>query len=462
MPRSPRRVATTSLVGRVTGRAGVWALLLALTGATHASAQNWPSFRGPHAGGVSDGQDLPARWSAEEGLNVRWKTRIPGLAHSSPVIWGDRLYVTTAVSSAGDDRFKAGLYGEGTASEDRSIHQWKVFALDKRTGEIVWERVAYQGVPKEKRHIKATYANASPATNGAYVVALFGSQGLYAFTSDGTLAWKRDLGRLDVGAYDAPDYEWGPASSPIIFEKTVIVQVDTQGEDYVFALDLGSGETLWKTERDELPSWGTPTVCQGEKRAELVTNGSRFIRGYDPVTGRELWRLGGSSRITAPTPVCEEGVIVVASGRRPERPLFVIRPGAEGDITPGEGRTSSPDVVWSREGRGPYMPTPLVYRGHLYVLQNQGILDCYELETGREVYRQRLPHGGSGFSGSPVAADGVLYLPGEDGDVFAVRTGPEFRLLARNPLGELLMSSPALSEGTMYLRAHHHLFAVGR
>ena len=455
-------VDMTSFVRHLKKGAGLWAVLAAVSGPHEATAQNWPSFRGPRAGGVADGQDLPARWSAEEGLNVKWKTPIPGLAHSSPVVWGDRLYVTTAVSSAGDDSFKAGLYGEGTASEDRSIHQWKVFALDKKTGEIVWERVAYQGVPKEKRHIKATYANSTPATNGAYVVAFFGSQGLYAFTSDGALAWKKDLGRLDVGAYDAPDYEWGPASSPVIFEDKVIVQVDTQDEDYLLALDLGSGETVWKTERDELPSWGTPTVCPSEDRVELVTNGSNFIRGYDPATGEERWRLGGSSQITAPTPVCDEGVIVVVNGRRPEKPIFVIRPGAEGDITLAENQTSSASVVWSLEGRGSYMPTPLVYRGHLYVLQNQGILDCYELETGREVYRQRLPHGGSGFSGSPVAADGVLYLPGEDGDVFAVKAGPGFELLSRNGLGELLMSTPALSEGMMYLRAHHHVYAVGR
>ena len=452
----------TSIVSRLKKDVGVGAALLALVGAPDALSQDWPSFRGLRAGGVADGQNLPTAWDAAEGTNIKWKTPIPGLAHSSPVVWGDRLYVTSAVSSAGDDSFKAGLYGEGTASEDLSIHQWKVFALDKKTGEVVWERVAYQGVPKEKRHIKATYANSSPATNGEYVVALFGSQGLYAFTADGTLAWKKDLGRLDVGAYDAPTYEWGPASSPIIFGDEVIVQVDTQAEDYLLALDLRSGETIWKTERDELPSWGTPTVCRSKDRVDVVTNASKFIRGYDPVTGKERWRLGGSSQITAPTPVCEEGVIVVVNGRRPERPIFVVRPGAEGDITLDESQTKSASVVWSLQGRGSYMPTPLVYRGHLYVLQNHGILDCYELETGKEVYRQRLPHGGSGFSGSPVAADGVLYLPGEDGDVFAVRAGPEFELLSTNSLGELLMSSPAVSDGMMYLRAHHHVFAVGR
>ena len=187
-----------------------------------------------------------------------------------------------------------------------------------------------------------------------------------------------------------------------------------------------------------------------------------FIRGYDPDTGKELWRLGGSSQITAPTPIFEEGLIVVASGRRPEKPIFVLRPGASGDLTLGDGETSNDHVVWSLEGKGSYMPTPLVYREHLYVLQNQGILDCYELATGKEIYRKRIPHQGSGFSGSPVAADGVIYLPSEDGDIFAVKAGPEFELLSRNPLGELLMSTPALSDGMMYVRAHHHVYAIGR
>jgi outer membrane protein assembly factor BamB len=450
------------MTGRLKGGLGVGCLGLMLLGAGEADAQNWPSFRGPHASGVADGQNLPGEWNAETGLNVKWQTAVPGLAHSSPVVWGDRLFVTTAVSSAGDFGFKAGLYGAGTASGDRSPHQWRVYALDKKTGEIEWQRVAYEGPPKEKRHVKGTYANATPATDGEHVVAFFGSQGLYAYDVEGHLVWKKDLGHLDVGAYDAPTYEWGPASSPIIYEGNVIVQVDTQKDDYLLALDIRSGQTAWKTEREEQPSWGTPTVRPGPGRAELITNGSNFIRGYDPTTGKELWRLGGSSHITAPTPIFGEGVIVVASGRRPEKPIFVIRPGAVGDITLGENETASEHIVWSRQGRGSYMPTPLIYRGYLYVLQNQGILDCYELRTGKEIYRQRIPHRGSGFSGSPVAADGVIYLPSEDGDIFAVEAGPEFELLSENPMGELLMSTPALSDGMIYVRAHHHVFAIGR
>jgi outer membrane protein assembly factor BamB len=441
---------------------GLGCLGLVLLGAGDAAGQNWPSFRGPHAAGVADGQNLPPEWNAGKGRNIRWQTAVPGLAHSSPVVWGDRLFVTTAVSSAGDFGFKAGLYGAGTASGDRSPHQWKIYALDKKTGEVEWERVAYEGAPKEKRHIKATYANSTPATNGEYVVAFFGSQGLYAYDFDGDLAWKKDLGHLDVGAYDAPTYEWGPASSPIIHEGKVIVQVDTQKDDYLLALDLRTGATVWRTAREEQPSWGTPTVRPSAEREELITNGSNFIRGYDPDTGKELWRLGGSSNITAPTPVFGEDVIVVVSGRRPEKPIFVVRPGALGDITLGENQTASEHVVWSLRGRGSYMPTPLIYRGYLYVLQNQGILDCYELQTGKELYRQRIPHQGSGFSGSPVAADGVIYLPSEDGDIFAVEAGPEFELLSENRMGELLMSTPALSDGMMYVRAHQHVYAIGR
>jgi outer membrane protein assembly factor BamB len=422
----------------------------------------WPSFRGPQAAGVAEGQNLPERWDARKGTHVKWKARIPGLAHSSPIVWGDRVFVTTAVSSRGGDHFRHGLYGDGDASEDRSVHTWKLYAFDRGDGKVVWERTAYEGVPREKRHVKASYANSTPATDGRYVVAFFGSQGLYAFDVRGRLVWKKDLGVLNAGAYDAPDYEWGTASSPVIYRHLVIVQCDTQKDSFLLAADLKTGRTVWKTPREELPSWGTPNVYAGKPGAELVTNASNFIRGYDPLTGRELWRLGGSSKITAPTPVFSGDLIVVASGRRPEAPIFVIRAGARGDITLGAGQTSSKHVAWSRQARGSYMPTPLVYGEHLYVLSNQGVLDCYELKTGAEVYRERIPHHGGGFSASPVAADGRIYLTSEDGDIFVVRAGPKFELLATNPMGELMMATPAISSGLMFVRTQHHLYAIGR
>ncbi|HXG63583.1 MAG TPA: PQQ-binding-like beta-propeller repeat protein [Blastocatellia bacterium] len=200
----------------------------------------------------------------------------------------------------------------------------------------------------------------------------------------------------------------------------------------------------------------------GKDRVELITNGSKFIRGYDPDTGKELWRLGGSSKITAPTPIFSDGLLVIASGRRPEAPIFVVRAGASGDITLAQGQSSSKPVVWSKQGRGSYMPTPLIYKEHLYVLANQGVFDCYDLKTGAEIYRQRIPHQGAGFSASPVAADGKIYLPSEDGDIFVVRARPVFELLATNPVGEPLMATPAISSGKMFVRAQSSVYAISR
>lgn len=423
---------------------------------------SWPSFRGPNASGVADGQHVPDRWNGKTGENILWRIPIPGLAHSSPVVWGDRVFVTSAISSRPNATFKPGLYGDGDASDDRSRHKWVVYAIDKRSGRIVWERVAFDGEPRNRRHIKSTYASASPATDGRIVVAWFGSQGVHAFDVNGNPLWSVDLGRVDMGAYDIPSYEWGPASSPIVWNGLVLLQCDTQADSFVLALDAQTGKTVWKTDRDELPSWGTPTVIAADARAELVTNASNYIRGYDARTGEELWRLGGSSKITAPTPIFANGFIIVASGRRPERPIFAVRPGARGDLTLAKDTTSSAAVAWSKTARGSYMPTPLVYGGILYTLNNDGVFDAYDVETGAEIYRQRLQPIGSGFSASPVAADGRLYLSSEDGEILVVAAGRTFRLISTNTIGELVMATPALSGGVMYVRSSASLFAIGQ
>jgi outer membrane protein assembly factor BamB len=425
-------------------------------------AGSWPSFRGRAALGVADGQHLPDRWDGASGENILWRTPIAGLAHSSPIVWGNRIFVTTAVSSNPNATFRPGLYGDGDASDDRSRQRWLIQAIDKRTGKVDWERVASDGEPIGKRHIKSTYASATPATDGRIVVASFGSQGVHAYDVNGRFLWKIDLGHLDLGAYDIPTFEWGPASSPAIWNGLVILQVDTQADSFLLALKADTGETAWKTTRQELPSWGTPTVAATSTGPQLVTNASNFIRGYDPSTGKELWRLGGSSKITAPTPLFDEGVFVIASGRRPERPIFVVRPDARGDVTLQAGKTASDAVVWSRTGRGSYMPTPLIYKGVLYVLGNDGIFDAYNLHTGEEIYRQRVTNVGNGFSASPVAADGKIYLSNEDGDIVVVSAGPEFKQLATNSMGELVMATPALSDGVMYVRTARSLFAIGR
>lgn len=357
--------------------------------------------------------------------------------------------------------FSAHFTADGDASDDRSPQRWTIFALDKKTGRMLWERVAHEGPPKEKRHIKSTYASATPVTDGRMVVASFGSHGLHAYDVDGTFLWKVDLGRLDAGAYDIPTFEWGTASSPIVWNGMVIAQVDTQADSFLIALNAETGETIWKTDREELPSWGTPTIATTSAGPMLVTNASKFIRGYDPATGKELWHLGGSSKITAPTPIFDDGVFVVASGRGPERPIFAIRPGARGDVTLTAGKSSSDAIAWSKTGRGSYMPTPLIYNGLLYVLANNGVFDAYDLKTGEEVYRQRISAVGNGFSASPVAADGRIYVSNEDGDIIVVAAGAEFKQIAVNPMGELVMATPALSDGVMYVRTVRSLFAVG-
>lgn len=423
---------------------------------------NWPSFRGMEAAGVAEKQNLPDKWDGKTGENILWRTPIPGLAHSSPVVWGQRVFVTSAVSSDPKASFKPGLYGDGDASQDRSPQKWTIYAVDKRTGKIVWERVAHEGTPLEKRHMKSTYASSTPATDGRIVVAWFGSQGVFAYDVNGRFLWKVDIGRINLGAYDIPTYEWGPASSPIIWNNFVILQCDTQDDSFLLALDADTGKQVWKTERDELPSWGTPTVAMTSAGPELVTNASNYVRGYDPRNGKELWKLGRSSKITAPTPLFADDKFVIASGRAPERPIFVVKAGARGDLTLPAGQTASEAVAWSRTGRGSYMPTPLVYDGILYVLANNGLLDAYDLKTGEEIYRQRLPLVGSGFSSSPVATDGKLYLSNEDGEMLVIAAGRKYAHIATNSMGELLMATPALSEGVMYVRSAQSLFAIGR
>ncbi|MGH9942509.1 MAG: PQQ-binding-like beta-propeller repeat protein [Pyrinomonadaceae bacterium] len=449
--KTPRRIVRTAAGARAPARP-----------APSTPSGSWPSFRGPQASGVAERQNLPERWDAKTGENIVWRTPIPGLAHSSPVVWGHRIFVTSAVSSDQNATFRPGLYGDGDASQDRSRHRWMIYALDKGTGKVLWERAAHLGVPVDKRHIKSTYANSTPATDGRVVVAWFGSEGVHAYDVNGRFLWKVDLGRLDFGAYDIPTYEWGSASSPIIWNGLVILQCDTQDDSFMLALDADTGKTVWKTERDEIPSWGTPTVAATSAGPVLVANASNHIRGYDPRTGKELWRLGRSSKITAPTPVFAEDMFVVVSGRAPERPIFVVRAGARGDLTLPEGKASSEAVAWSRTGRGSYMPTPLVYQGILYVLANNGLLDAYDLRTGEELYRQRLPLIGSGFSASPVAADGKLYLSNEDGEMLVIAAGRNFTHVATNSVGELLMATPALSNGVMYVRSAKSLFAIGR
>ncbi|MEA2205767.1 MAG: hypothetical protein QOE77_2543 [Blastocatellia bacterium] len=433
--------------------------LIALAGI--ASAQNWPQFRGPGATGVVEGQPAAVKWDAVKSLNTRWKTEIAGLGHSSPIVWGNKVFITTAVSSAAKDETRYGLYGDVAPVKDDPKHTWKVYALDKNTGKILWERIAYDGLPKVKRHPKSTHSDSTPATDGKYLVALFGSHGLYAYDLNGKLKWKQDLGVLDSGWFYDPDYQWEHGSSPIIYRDLVIIQVDVQKDSYIAAYSLKDGKLMWKTPREEISSWGTPTVYEGKTRAELIANGSKAIRGYDPATGKELWRLTPNSEITTPTPFVAHDLIFVTSGYAPIQPIYAIRPGATGDISLKDGKDSNASIAWSKQRGGPYMPTPVVYGDLLYTCSNQGVLTAYNATTGERVYQERLGGKGGAFTSSPVASDGKIYLSSEDGDVFVVKAGAKYELLATNNVGEVMMATPAISDGLLIVRGHNHVFAFG-
>ena len=427
---------------------------------TIAHAQNWPQFRGPGATGVTEGQPKAVKFDASTSLNVRWKTPIPGLSHASPVVWGNKVFVVTAVS-AGKDETRFGLFGDVAPVKDDPKHAWKVYALDKATGKILWEQTASEGIPKVKRHPKSSHAASTPATDGKYLVVNFGSEGLFVYNLDGKLMWKTDLGVLDAGWFYDVDYQWEYGSSPIIYKNLVIVQADIQKGSFIAAYDLKTGKQVWKTMRDELSSWGTPTVYEGPQRAELITNGTKAIRGYDPATGKELWHLGPMSEITTPTPFVALDLIFVTSGYPPIQPIYAIKPGGNGDLTLPQGKESSDFIAWSKQRGGPYMPTPIVYGELLYTCSNQGVLTAYNAKTGERVYQERLGGTGGAFTASPVASDGKIFLSSEDGDVFVVKAGPKYELLAKNPVGEVMMATPAISDGLLIVRTVTNLYAFG-
>ncbi|MCA1618788.1 MAG: PQQ-binding-like beta-propeller repeat protein [Acidobacteria bacterium] len=429
--------------------------------ASSAAAQNWPQFRGAGASGVAEGRPAPVKWDATKSSGVVWKTPIPGLSHASPVVWGERVFVVSAVSSDPKPEARFGLYGDVEPVKNDPKHAWKVYALDKKTGKVVWERTAYEGIPKVKRHPKSSHAASTPATDGKHLVVLFGSEGLYNYDLNGKLLWKQDLGTLDAGWFYDPDYQWEYGSSPVIYKNLVIVQADLQKNSFIAAYDIKTGKQVWKTAREgELPGWGTPTVYEGKTRAEIVTNGTKAARGYDPLTGKELWRLSPNSEITTPTPIFAHDLIYITSGYRAPQPIYAIRPGASGDISLKDGKESGEFIAWSKARGGPYMPTPIIYGDLLYILSNNGVVTAYGATTGERVYQQRLADRGGAFTASPVGSDGKLYLSSEDGEIFVVKAGPKHELLSVNPMGEVLMATPAVSDGMLIVRGINHVFAL--
>lgn len=423
----------------------------------------WPGFRGAHARGVADGPELPVTWSLETGRNVDWRTPVAGLAHSSPVVWGRRVFVTTAVRAGGDSELSSLYgspgYGAGEAVAQEGAHEMRVLCFDLETGALLWSRTAYAGVPAIGRHPKSTHANSTPACDGERVVAFFGSEGLYCYDHEGELLWKRDFGTLDAGApgRDDPTYQWGFASSPVLHAGRVIVQCDVQGQSFLAALDARTGEEVWWTARDEDPTWCTPTVHVGAGRAQVIANGYRHAGGYDLATGAELWKIAGGGDVPVPTPIVADGIVYLTSSHGRSRPIWAIRADAQGLVTADE---ACADMLWHEPRRGIYMQTPLVHDDLLYACSDGGVLACLRAKTGEMLYRERLNDGTSGYSASAVASNGKLWFTGESGEVVVVRAGPEFEVLARNELGETCLATPAIANGRLLFRTRGHLLAL--
>ncbi|MCZ6683042.1 MAG: PQQ-binding-like beta-propeller repeat protein [Planctomycetota bacterium] len=435
------------------------AMLACLTAT--ASAQNWPSFRGPGATGIGTG-DPPVKWNVEERKNVKWVTPIPGLAHSSPIIWGDRVYLTTAVSKKKDPELHTGwLQGTGRSPKEAHPWKWKILCLHKATGEILWRKTAHTGVPKAKRHIKSSHANSTPATDGRHVVAFFGSEGLYCYDRSGKLLWSKDLGLLDAGPYNDLTLQWGFASSPIIHDGKVIVQCDTKKAGFWASFDVETGEELRRVARDEVSTWSTPTVHAGPGRTQVICNGYKHMAGYDLDTGAELWKLHGGGDVPVPTPFVAHNLIYITNGHG-RRPLFVVRPDATGDLTPGEGDNKPAGLAWWSRKNGSYMPTPIVLGDHLYVGGDNGGLKVGDARSGKLIYIERISRDGATFSASPVAAADRLYFTSEDGHVYVVKAGPRFELLATNDMKEVCMATPAISDGQLFVRTRDRLYCLGR
>ncbi len=421
------------------------------------SAQNWPSFRGPNASGVSQGSKTPTSWDVEKSQNIFWKAPVPGLSHSSPIVWGNKIFLITAISSDPNSRFSAKDRGIGLA-EDNAKHTWRIYSIDKRNGRVLWEKTAYEGIPRAKRHVKATQANSTPATDGKYVVALFGSEGLDCYDVNGKLLWKKDLGVLNPGLWSDPTSSWGHASSPIIYRDLVIVQADGHKQSFIAAFNLKDGREVWRVERGEITSWSTPTIHEGKNRTELIANGSRYIRGYDPLTGKELWRFSDNdTQVKMQAPLVGHGLIYVTGGYPAGRPMYAFRSGAVGDISLKAGQETNEFLAWHSSKGSPYTPTPIIYGDLFYTCADNGVLSAYHAKTGRLFYQERLP---SSFSASPVAADGKLYLASQDGEVFVVRAGNKYELLATNPMGQPLMATPAISDGVLIIRGENYLYAI--
>ena len=423
--------------------------------------RQWPGFRGYMASGVLDNANLPESFDFNKMINVKWKTEIPGLGLSSPVIWGDKLFITTSVSKSDNQGIRTGIYGDGMPVADSSIHDWKIFCIDKNSGKTIWERIAYTGIPKIRRHPKSTHANTSVATNGKYAVAFFGSEGLYCYDYEGNLIWKKNFGVLKSVAYDYVAAEWEFASSPIIYNGVLIIQCDVLENSYLAAYDLKTGKELWKTNRDEYPGWCTPNIYNDGDKICIAVNGYKHRGGYDFKTGKEIWRMSGGGDVPIPTPVIGKDLIYFNSAHGPSSPIYAIKSSANGDITANAAGDPGEFIKWSIPRGGSYIHTLLLYNDHLYNVNWNGTVVCYDAGTGKVLYNAKLGNSQS-FIASPVASDGKLYIVDEQGTVYIIKDGISFKQLAEIPMNDVCLTAPAITDNMIFFRTQKYLIAVGK
>jgi hypothetical protein len=431
----------------------LFGLVLLLHGS--AASSDWPSFRGPDASGVSDGKDLPDRWSTTEG--IAWSIAIPGLGWSSPITWRGKVFLTTAVNEAEDETPKKGLYfGGNRLNPPSSSHRWVVLAIDAGTGKVLWEKTAHRGTPQASRHLKNTFASETPVTDGERVYAYFGNLGIFTYDLDGNLVWSQNFPPRKTRD------GWGTAASPVLHDGRLYIVNDNEEQSFLAAFEARTGKEVWRVDRDEKSNWATPFVWKNPTRTEIVTVGTGGVRAYD-LDGKPLWNLRGMSSITIPSPFAKDGLLYAASGfvMDKNRPVYAIRPGAAGDISLKEGETSSTFIAWSDRQAAPYNPSLIAHGDHLYVLLDRGFLACYELKTGKVVYDKVRLGEAAAFTASPWAYDGKVFCLSEDGDTYVIRAGAKFELLATNSLGEMCMATPAVAGGALYLRTLSKLYRIG-
>jgi outer membrane protein assembly factor BamB len=423
---------------------------------------DWRSFRGPGGRGVADGFPVRSSWNTDANSGeidgVLWQTKVPGLGHSSPVVCGNRIFLATAIASDGKAPLKVGRGGSSDAAEDNGEQSWVVLCYDKLTGKELWRKTACQGKPRATRHAKATHANTSVAVEGSHVVAFFGSEGLHCFDLDGKLEWSRDLGVINISKYGIG---WGYASSPATHKDRIAVVCDDPDNPFVAVLLLSDGKELWRVSRkdDCVRSWGTPFIHSNSARTQVVVNGWPWIVSYDLETGKELWRIRGGGDNPVPTPFEAHGWIYITNAHGAQSPIFVVRPDATGDVSPSKEADNDKSIVWSTTRGGSYMSTPVVYRDYLYLGNSNGIVRCFNALTGEKVYEKRLGTGAAILS-SLVAAEGKIYCASENGTVYVLDAGPDFKVLARNEMGRPCFATPAISQGVIYFRTTENLFAI--